>query len=438
MRVAALLHDVGHSLHSHASERVYSELGLLKKGADELTSFVGKEKGSGEVISFCLARTKSVASLLKRAAAKVINKDATEEFSGDIDLDNVSLLIVGRSKHPLLQFLGDIISGGFDADKLDYLLRDTAAAGLPLRYDLERYLYTVFLDKDVLADNEGELHKLYTSVGTQEKPKDARPPARPYKYFDTYRLRLPQLAMSTIEQMVICKLMLFSYIYHHQKVRAAEGMLVKLLNGAVAYWQRSGKKDSEILETFLSATDATLDGELFLRCKDSAIARYSYRIANRLIPREVFRLSPSLSHPKEVLVKDFFTLLEDKARRREVIDNLEKDIAENLLKREKQYGKSPQEALWNAGVWVDVPKVPKFEDMSVLVGGGTAQPGVPISDIFRSSQCIHAYQSHRFYMLIYASSGSFEDAAQAARPPLSASIGINDESFFKACLRSRT
>jgi HD superfamily phosphohydrolase len=47
---------------------------------------------------------------------------------------------VGRSKHPLLQFLGDIISGGFDADKLDYLLRDASAAGLPLRYDLERYL----------------------------------------------------------------------------------------------------------------------------------------------------------------------------------------------------------------------------------------------------------------------------------------------------------
>src|SRR5260370_17096649 len=123
-----------------------------------------------------------------------------------------------------------------------------------------------------------------------------------------FRLRLAKLGVGTIEQMVICKLMFFSFIYHHQKVRAAEGMLVKLLNGAVAYWQRSGKKDSEILETFLSATDATLDGELFLRCKDSAIARYSYRIATRLIPREAFRLSPSLSHPKAFLPNTLFTL----------------------------------------------------------------------------------------------------------------------------------
>ena len=155
LRLAALLHDTGHSLHSHASERVYSELDLLKKASEELTSFVGKEKGSGEVISFCLAQTKSVAGLLGRAAKKLIKNEDPTDFDGDIELDNVSLFIVGRSKHPLLQFLGDIISGGFDADKLDYLLRDASAAGLPLRYDLERYLYTVFLDKDILAMVKG-------------------------------------------------------------------------------------------------------------------------------------------------------------------------------------------------------------------------------------------------------------------------------------------
>ena len=56
------------------------------------------------------------------------------------------------------------------------------------------------------------------------------------------------MAMSTIEQIVICKLMLFSYIYHHQKVRAAEGLLIKLLQGAVGRWQDKGLTDEEILE----------------------------------------------------------------------------------------------------------------------------------------------------------------------------------------------
>lgn len=424
LRLAALLHDTGHSLHSHASERVYSELNLLKKASQELSSFVGKEKGSGEVISFCLAQTKSVAGVLERAAKNLIKIEDPTDFEGDIELDNVALLIVGRSKHPLLQFLGDIISGGFDADKLDYLLRDASAAGLPLRYDLERYLYTVFLDKDFLADGEGELKKLFSRVGMKAEPNNAKPPLLPFKYFDTYRLRLPKMAMSTIEQIVICKLMLFSYIYHHQKVRAAEGMLIKLLEEAVIRWQKNGLADEEILEIFLSASDATLDGELFLKAKDHDIGNYSYRVVNRLLPREVYRFSPAFSHAEGSLIKDFFTLLEDKQKRQEVMAILHREIGTNLCKTNPALGKTPAQALWNAGVWVDVPKVPKFEDMSVLIGGGggisrisyfrlipykSMDPSLSITSVLCSDICVFrsrrrcsqsrsecAFHSHRY------------------------------------------
>ena len=55
----------------------------------------------------------------------------------DVNFDHISLMIIGRAWHPYLQFLGDIVSSAFDADKLDYLLRDATAAGLPLRYDLD-------------------------------------------------------------------------------------------------------------------------------------------------------------------------------------------------------------------------------------------------------------------------------------------------------------
>jgi HD superfamily phosphohydrolase len=437
LRIAALLHDTGHSIHSHASERVYSELGILKKAVGELSSFVGKEKGSGEVISFCLAQTEAVAGLLKVAASKLTQAD-NEDFSGDIDLDNVSLMIVGRSKHPLLQFLGDIISSGFDADKLDYLLRDAAAAGLPLRYDLERYLYTAFLDKDVLADGEGELQKLYALAGATVTPNEPKPTVIAFKHFDTYRLRLPKMAMSTIEQIVICKLMLFSYIYHHQKVRAAEGMLIKLLEESVSRWQKNGMTDEAILQIFLSATDATLDGELFLKAKDADIAKYTYRLANRLIPREVYRLSPAFSHAEGRLIKDFFTLLEDREKRQEIMKELHKAIGMNLCKGNPALGNEATQALWNAGVWVDVPKVPKFEDMSVLVGGGSGTAGYPISDLFPISQWTQAYQSHRFYVRIYAFSESVDDVAKAAQAALSTITGIKDPEFYRTCLRSRT
>jgi HD superfamily phosphohydrolase len=46
LRLAALLHDTGHSLHSHTSEVVYSRIPLLLEAAKELSEFVGAEKGS--------------------------------------------------------------------------------------------------------------------------------------------------------------------------------------------------------------------------------------------------------------------------------------------------------------------------------------------------------------------------------------------------------
>jgi HD superfamily phosphohydrolase len=146
LRLAGLLHDTGHSILSHASERVYSKLGLLEGAANELSEIAAADKKAGEALSYCLAKTEAVSRLLARAKEKLIKEcDLAGEYADELDMQNVCLLIIGRARHPLLHFLGDIISSGFDADKLDYLLRDATAAGLPLRYDLERYLSTVYL-----------------------------------------------------------------------------------------------------------------------------------------------------------------------------------------------------------------------------------------------------------------------------------------------------
>jgi HD superfamily phosphohydrolase len=439
LRLAALLHDTGHSLYSHASERVYSKLELLRMAAVELSSFVGKEKGAGEVLSFCLARTDAVAGVLARAKERLFQKGALGEFIGDIDLDNVSLLIVGRSKHPFLQFMGDIISSGFDADKLDYLLRDATAAGLPLRYDLERYLYTVYVEKDVLTDDEGELEKLYAILRTKAEKKAAAPPHVRFPYFDTYRLRLPKQAMSTIEQIVICKLMLFSYIYHHQKVRSAEGLLVKLLEAAVDVWRADGRKDFEILEQFLSMDDSALKERFLAHAGNRTIAEYAYRLVNRCLPRWVYGLNSTFSHAEGALVKEFFSSLQDKARRDDLINRLETAIGEQLIARDRDraFGRDPAEALRTAGIWVDVPTVPKFEDMKVVIGGSKDGTGVPIKDFFPIGQWTEAYEAHRFYVRIYSFSEAASQVEVASREAIGRVLGVTSGDFFEKCVNPR-
>lgn len=435
LRLAALLHDTGHSLFSHASERVFSKIPLLQEGVEELSSFVGKEKGAGEVLSFCLAQTDAVAGVLRRAEKKILKSDSESDFSGKIDLDNVALMIVGRAKHPFLQFLGDIVSSGFDSDKLDYLLRDAIGAGLPLKYDVERYLYTAQLEKDELTDDENELEKLYKLVGTRVERHDAKPPAARYPYYDTYRLRLPKQAMSTIEQIVICKLMLYSYIYHHQKVRAAEGLLERLLNGLVEHWRKKKKSDEEIIECFLSMDDTALTGSLLLGSKNKKLADYSYRVANRLLPRWVYGLNSAVSHAEGALIKDFFSSLQDKAERDKLIGRLETAIGKELVSL--KWGKTAKEALWIAGVWLDVPKAPKFEDMKVLIGRTKVSGGVPIKDIFPIGQWTEAYEAHRFYVRVYAFSEATLHTELAARKAIEKVIGIKSNEFFEHSVNPR-
>ncbi len=171
LRLAALIHDTGHSLYSHTSERVYQNISLLRSASRELSSFVGKEKGAGEVISFCIALTDAVIDLLPRTEKHLIGDVESDDYEGPVDLVNVALMIVGRATHPFLHFLGDIVSSGFDADKLDYLLRDAKMAGLPLTYDLDRYLYDVRMNKEILLAPGREVEKLFERIGAAARKK---------------------------------------------------------------------------------------------------------------------------------------------------------------------------------------------------------------------------------------------------------------------------
>lgn len=439
LRLAALLHDTGHSLYSHASERVYGKLDLLRNASEELTRFVGKEKGAAEVIAFCMAQTSSVAELLARAGTKLIG-DSSEDFAGEVDMANVAAIIVGRSSHPFLQFLGDIVSSGFDADKLDYLVRDATSAGLPLRYDLERYLYAVRLERNILADGEGELERLYRSIGGANIERRPAQPGGVHAYYETYRLRLPRKAMNTIEQIVICKLMLYSYIYHHSKVRSAEGMLGKILERIVQQWRENGETDWQILERFLTMTDSVLREPLFAEANDPVVRDYSYRLVNRLLPREAYGLSSAIaSHAERGLLADFLTSLQDRDERAAKVDELEQAIGEDLRRIDPRLGATARDALSGAGVWVDAPKGPEFEDVNeLIIGGAQGVPGVPLLELFPIGQWTQAYTYFRYQVRIFAFSEYWEIVQETAKRAMQRIIGIQGDAFYNKVKRMRS
>jgi HD superfamily phosphohydrolase len=345
-------------------------------------------------------------------------------------------MIIGRARHPFLHFLGDIVSSGFDADKLDYLLRDAKMAGLPLTYDLDRYLYDVRMNQERVSDPEGELDKLFQKIGTTARRYPAQ--GQTYPYFDTYRLRLSRRAMNVVEQIIICKMMLFSYIYHHGKCRASEGILERLLKRRLSFWQQAGESDEKILTRFMEMTDSSLRSNIFEH-DDEIIRDYTYRLINRLVPREVYSISaPSATHAAGELLQEFLLDLHDRKRRDSVIASLEEAIGTELVKLCPALGPDATQAVAQAGVWVDAPKPPQFENVDEMVMGAKSDaPGIPLMQIFPIRQWTEAYEHYRYQVRIFSFSEYWDLTARAAKTAMQNQLGILDDNFYSNILRDR-
>ena len=133
MRLAALLHDVGHGPFSHTSEMVYGQ-------APSLAEFKKKHKNANphETMGYLILTSRRFRSFFNKAMEA--NKWASQ------DINKIASAIVGDvdKKAP---YVAELLNGPFDADKLDYIFRDSHFSGLPLEADLDRLWYTARIGK---------------------------------------------------------------------------------------------------------------------------------------------------------------------------------------------------------------------------------------------------------------------------------------------------
>lgn len=127
LRFAALLHDLGHTAFSHASEE-----------------FVLGEMDHEALGQYIINKYKPIANVLDEHRRAVLNILSSESIS---------------SKY---RFLHQIISGHLDADRADYLMRDSYACGVRYgEYDLDRYMQSFGIiddDGEKLFINERDIY----------------------------------------------------------------------------------------------------------------------------------------------------------------------------------------------------------------------------------------------------------------------------------------
>lgn len=192
MRIGALLHDVGHGPFSHTSEIVYG----LNPALIELHEAYGNKGSPHEILSRLIVESKP----FRQFVGLVVK--ATGSAMPDLDL--IARAITGdTSKAGPDLFIGELLNGPFDADKLDYLFRDSHFSGLPLSVDIERLWHTV------------QIQSIVREGGTR-------------------RLAVGHGGAGTLEQILFAKMVLHTSVYQHHKIRSMEC----LFQGIIEYIQR--------------------------------------------------------------------------------------------------------------------------------------------------------------------------------------------------------
>jgi uncharacterized protein len=123
IRLAALLHDVGHAPFSHLFEPLL--LKYLGRNHEDMSTWI----------------------IAKSNLAEVIRKQG-------FDPEEISKLAVGESSDKGKRFLGQIISSSFDVDKMDFVVRDSYHTGAGYgSVDVFRLIYTMdILDGNLAVD----------------------------------------------------------------------------------------------------------------------------------------------------------------------------------------------------------------------------------------------------------------------------------------------
>jgi len=133
VRLAALLHDVGHSPFSHASEDLFPAKGLEGGGRAYLL-FPEMEKGKKRY-----KHEEYSIALIEHELRDALEKDDFNRKNFNITASEVADLLSGRADAGPTLFWREILSNQLDADRMDYLLRDSHHLGVNYgKYDLQR------------------------------------------------------------------------------------------------------------------------------------------------------------------------------------------------------------------------------------------------------------------------------------------------------------
>ncbi len=194
LRYAALLHDIGHGPFSHVFEAPIRDINGSDFSHEEITR-------------------------------RIIQED--QEINPILNNNTEDIIALLSEDHNDL--LHQIISGNIDADKMDYLRRDSYHSGVTYgNFDLERILFTL----------------------------------RKKKSRERGDLTIHEKGMDAVESFRLARFLMYAQVYYHHTNVVANGMLQRAINiafrDAIISTDKIRTSNNSFLQNYLSLDDARL------------------------------------------------------------------------------------------------------------------------------------------------------------------------------------
>ena len=238
VRLAALLHDIGHGPFSHVSEHL-------------LDKHVPKPEEGGPALE----------KIHEKVTVDIVENDSEIcEILSDKEHQFVIEMIEGKTTR---DFQRDIVSSDLDADKMDYLLRDSYFAGVKYgTYDLEKIIESCRVHS---RGNES-----YLAISDE--------------------------GIHALEQLLLAKQHMTQQVYHHRVRSISDAMIVRGIELAIREENQELKrlyqydKTSEFIENYMEYHDERLI-DILKRCDEEKACN----IFKRLYERRLFKMIGELS-----------------------------------------------------------------------------------------------------------------------------------------------
>jgi HD superfamily phosphohydrolase len=289
VRLAALLHDIGHGPFSHVAE-------------DLMPRDPRRQSNGGEHATY--SHEDYSALIIRTFFRDVIDDNEFVRTNSKITADEVAGLLEGDPKLGSHLFWRDLLTSQMDVDRMDYLLRDSYHCGVRYGvYDLDRLLHTLAVTFRMPEPNgtSWEHGNAGLTIGVEEGGWHAA------------------------EELILSRYAMFTQVYFHKARRAYDHHLQHVMKATLKNGRFPVPDRKEGLEEYLAWDDWRVSGVIV----DPKSGEHAKRIRDRDHYREVY-------HTNEVPSADELAVFEEAVGRLEGVVRLQDSADKSWYKFKKE------------------------------------------------------------------------------------------------------